>query len=123
MYGDSTVIRQRAGELREQAAQIRDQAESLIHLAGSVAWSGWSAEAMRSRCRTGAAGLRRSAGAHEDAADALDRHAAAVDRTKDLIADTERRLRRLVADAGELLIRLPAPGSLAWLATQLPGVD
>jgi hypothetical protein len=101
----------------------------------------------RHRTRDRAAALRRTAGLHEDAADALDRHAHEVDRLKDLIASIEHRVRSLVEgardrladighgildglhhvlpDAGdELLDRFapPSPGSRDWLDVELPGL-
>jgi hypothetical protein len=147
MYGDTTVIHGLARGLREQASDIRGEADRLVAQADSVHWTGLAADAMRRRTRERAAALRRSAGLHDDAADALDRHAAEVDRLKDLIAAIERRahslvegardrlaeighglvdgLRHVLPDAGdELLDRFvpPPSGSRDWLDVELPGL-
>ena len=147
MYGDTTVIRHLARELRDRATDIRAEADHLVARADGVPWSGLAADALRRRTHDRAGALRRSAGLHDDAADALDRHAAEVDRLKDLIAAIERRARSLVdaardrlaeighgildgldhvlPDAGdELLDRFvpPAPGSREWLSVDLPGL-
>ena len=147
MYGDTAVIRHLARELRHRAADIRTEADHLVARADGVPWSGLAADALRRRTHDRAAVLRHSAGLHDDAADALDRHAAEVDRVKDLIAAIERRAHALVdaarerladighgivdgfehvlPDAGdELLDRFvpPAPGSREWLGVDLPGL-
>ena len=147
MYGDTTAIRRLARELRDRATDIRAGADHLVARADGVPWSGLAADALRGRTHDRALALRRSAGLHDDAADALDRHAAEVDRLKDLIAAIERRARSLVdaardrladlghglvdgvehvlPDAGdELLDRFvpPAPGRREWLAVDLPGL-
>ena len=145
MYGDTTVIRHLARELRDRATDVRAEADHLVARADTVSWSGLAADALRRRTHDRATALRRSAGLHDDAADALDRHAAEVDRLKDLIAAVERRAHSLVdaardrladighgildglehvlPDAGdELLDRFvpPAPGSREWLGVDLP---
>jgi hypothetical protein len=147
MYGDTTVIRSLARDLRDQAADIRSEADRLMAQCEHVHWKGLAADAMRSRTRERASALRRSASLHEDAADALDHHAHEVDRLKDLIASIERKvhslidgardrladighgimdgLRHVLPDAGdELLDRFvpPPPGSKDWLDVDVPGV-
>ncbi len=151
MYGDTTVIRGLARALRDQATDIRSEADSLVTQADQVHWTGLAADALRRRTRDRAAALRRTAGLHEDAADALDHHAHEVDRLKDLIASIEHRVRSLVdgardrladighgilngvadglrhvlPDAGdELLDRFvpPPSGSRDWLDVELPGL-
>jgi hypothetical protein len=147
MYGDPSVIRGLARTMREQAADIRHEADRLVHHAESVHWTGLAADALRRRSRDRAADLRRTASLHEDAADALDHHAAEVDRLKELIASVERRVQALVAGArdrlaeichgildgirhvvpdpvDELLDRFvpPPPGSRDWLDVELPGL-
>ncbi|MCW2845801.1 MAG: hypothetical protein JWN22_3717 [Nocardioides sp.] len=147
MYGDTTVIRGLARDLREQAADIRSEADRLVGQCENVHWKGLAADAMRRRTRDRASALRRSATLHEDAADALDHHAHEVDRLKDLIASIERKvhslidgardrladighgimdgLRHVLPDAGdELLDRFvpPPPGSKDWLDVDVPGV-
>ena len=147
MYGDTTVIRRLARELRDRATDIRAEADHLVARADGVPWSGLAADALRRRTHDRAGALRRSAALHDDAADALDRHAAEVDRVKDLIAAIERRAHSLVdaardrlaeighgilhgleharPDAGDVLLDRfvpPAPGSREWLGVDLPGL-
>ncbi|MCW2795371.1 hypothetical protein [Nocardioides sp.] len=147
MYGDTSVIRGLARSLRDQAADIRAEADLLVGQADHTHWTGLAADAMRSRARERAAALRRTAGLHEDAAQALDHHADEVDRIKDLIAAIERRVRQLVDGARDRLAGLahhvtdglrqvfpdpvdhlldhfvaPQHGSRDWLDVELPGL-
>ena len=133
MYGDTTTIRALARDLRTRADEIRAVADHLAARADDVAWRGLAADAMRGHARARSAALRRTAALHDDAADALDRHAREVDRVKDLIAAIERKVRglvdaardRLVPDALEGLVHRftpPAPGSRDWLTVDLPGL-
>ncbi len=148
MYGDTRAIRRLAADLRQQADDIRVQADALVGQAEAVEWQGWAADAMRLRARERGATLRRTAASHDDAADALDRHAAEVDRLKELIAAIERRVRGLIAGARDRLADLghrllegvrgllpepvdqlldrflpPPPRHLDWLHVELPGLD
>jgi hypothetical protein len=100
MYGDTTVIRGLARGLREQGADIRAEADVLVGRAEAVPWTGLAAEAMRALSRTHAGDLRACANLHDDAADALDRHAREVDHLKDLISAIERRVVHLVDSIG-----------------------
>lgn len=147
MYGDTSAIRRLASELRHQADDIRAEADRLLGRAESVSWQGWTADAMRGHARLRVDGLHRTARAHDAAAEALDRHAAEVDRRKEAIAAIERRAHRLVAEArarlagltdqvlegagrvladplDELLDRFvpPPPGHRDWLTVELPGL-
>ena len=133
MYGDTTTIRALARDLRTRADEIRTAADRLSARADHVAWRGLAADAMRGHAHDRSAGLRRTAALHDDAADALDRHAREVDRVKDLIAAIERKVRsvldaardRLVPDVLEGLVHRftpPAPGSRDWLTVDLPGL-
>ncbi len=133
MYGDTGTIRALAARLRERAGEIRTEAARLAAHADQVPWEGLAARAMRNHAHERAAALRRTAALHEDAADALDRHAREVDRVKDLIAAIERKARgllsglkdRLVPDAlDDVLHRFvpPSPGSREWLGVDLPGL-
>ena len=72
-----------------------------------------------------AAALRRSAGRHRDAAEALAHHADEVDRVKDLIAAAERKVTRLLGDLGDLVDRFipPPPGHRDWLRIEIPGLS
>lgn len=138
MYGDTTAIRALAGRLRDQAQDIRAEADALAGQAETVPWRGLAADAMRGLARQHSGDLRCCAGMHDDAADALDRHAREVDHLKDLIAAVERRLAHLVEGAGAGLAGLatqvltgavddwldhfdpPPRGSVAWLDVHLP---
>ena len=133
MYGDTTTIRALARDLRERADDLRAEADRLSARADSVSWHGLAADAMRAHAHGRSAALRRTAALHDDAGDALDRHAREVDRLKDLIAAIERKARgiidaardRLLPDALEGLVRRftpPLPGSRDWLTVDLPGI-
>ncbi|ABL79839.1 MULTISPECIES: hypothetical protein [unclassified Nocardioides] len=133
MYGDTGTIRALAARLRERADEIRAEAARLLARAEQVPWEGLAAEAMRGHARDRVAALARTAALHEDAADALDRHAREVDRVKDLIAAIERKVRgllsglkdRLVPDALDGVLHRfvpPLPGSRDWLDVDLPGL-
>src|SRR3954453_23794093 len=113
MYGDTVVMRKRAGQLREQGADIRAAAERLVARSEAVPWrgraahprraggegGGRAADAMRERVKERAGPLRAAAHAHDTAADSLERHLAEVDRLKESIAEAERRLGGQVAEA------------------------
>ncbi len=149
MYGDTTAIRALATRLRERADEVRAEADDLAALAARVPWEGLAADAMRHHARDRAGALRRTALLHDDAAEALDRHAREVDRLKDLIAAIERKVRHLLDAAVDgavggaiggvlgtvrhhllpdaLSDRLrdfdpPLPGSREWLDVDLPGL-
>jgi len=136
MYGDTTIIRGLASALRERAEDIRGLADALRERADAVPWHGLAADAMRTHAHDRAGDLRHTATLHEDAADALTRHAGEVDRLKDLIATIERRFRALIDSArsrisslipdpvDDLLSRFepPPPGSRDWLTVDLPGL-
>jgi hypothetical protein len=147
VYGDTEVIRSRARAMRDQACEIRREADELLGRAEAAMWHGWAADAMRSHARDRVAALRRTALSHDDAAAALERHAAEVDRLKALIAALEQRFHRLVSGAkdrlaevahqpldglrrllpdpvDELLVRFSAPaaGHKEWLSVDLPGL-
>jgi primosomal protein N'' len=145
MYGDSTVMRKRAAELREQAVDLRSLADHLLNQLDAVGWSGRAAASMRLRMEERGAHLRDVAGRHETAADTLARHAEETERLKEGIADAERRTARAVGDARARLARQqqgavdgvrveptahdralldlvpPAPGHKDWLDLDLPG--
>ena len=104
MYGDTARIRALADELRDRADDIRGLADRLTARADQVPWQGLAADAMRDHARRRAAALRRTACLHDDAADALDRHAREVDRLKDLIAAIERKVRGLIESARDKLV-------------------
>ncbi len=147
MYGDTTTIRALAAGMRDRADEIRAEATRLLARAEQVPWQGLAADAMRHHARGRAAALAHTATLHDDAAEALDRHAREVDRLKELIASIERTVRRLldeIADraqgivggimggVGHVLGGLedalrgfvpPPPGDRAWLDVDLPGLS
>ena len=128
MYGDTTVIRRLAAELSDRAEEIRREADRLVARTDAVGWLGQAGEALRERVRERALALRRSAGRHEDAAAALDRHAREVERLQHLIEEIERRVRRLVEAADSWAttwlhrFEPPQAGSLGWLHVEVPGL-
>ena len=147
MYGDTTVMRKHAATLREQGADLRAMADQLVGQAEQIGWTGRAAEAMRARVRDRASHLRGCASSHEGAADALEQHLQQVDRTKDAIAEIERKAGSLVSDAQARVARveagddppgvervagdadralaaatLPPSGHRDWLTLELPGL-
>jgi hypothetical protein len=147
MYGDTTVMRKHAATLREQGADLRAMADHLVGQAEQIGWTGRAAEAMRARVRDRASHLRGCASSHDGAADALEQHLQQVDRTKDSIAEIERRATSLVSDAQTRVARahahddppgvqrtagdgdrelagatLPPSGHRDWLTLELPGL-
>jgi uncharacterized coiled-coil DUF342 family protein len=147
MYGDTDVMRKRAGQLREQGVEIRTMADHLVAQTEGISWSGRAADAMRERIRDRATHLREVASEHDTAADSLDKHLHEVDRLKDAIAGLERKATSLVADARTRVARVesyddpdgvsrtpdsgdqqlagfvpPPPGHKDWLAVDLPGL-
>lgn len=142
MYGDTDAIRLLARQLRSRADEVRREAELLCIAADTVLWVGAAASALRQVTRSRVAALRRTADLHEEAAHALDRHAATVEAIKRLIAEIERRVRVLIAAARERIAALagvvgalidplddlldrfvpPPSGHRDWLDVHLPGV-
>jgi hypothetical protein len=142
MYGDTTAIRALADRLRRQGLEIRAEADDLAGRAEAVAWSGLAADTMRLMSRQHAGDLRACAALHEDAAEALERHAREIEHLQALIAAVERRVGHLMASAagglGGLVHHLaghtlphrvghwlahfdpPPPGSKAWLDVHVP---
>jgi hypothetical protein len=144
MYGDTVVMRKRAGQLREQGADIRALAERLVSRSEAVPWRGRAADAMRERVKERAGHLRAAAHAHDTAADSLERHLAEVDRLKESVAEVERRLGSRVAEAQHRVaasayddttpdpaasdhdraladVQVPPSGHADWLHLELPG--
>lgn len=85
MYADTARIRALAEDLRERADEVRDLAARLVTSADRVPWEGLAADAMRHHVGDRAAALRRTALLHDDAAEALDRHAGRVEHLTDLV--------------------------------------
>ncbi|MDQ4051815.1 MAG: hypothetical protein M3237_03815 [Actinomycetota bacterium] len=98
----------RVGELREQGADIRALADQLVARTEALGWSGRAAESMRHRIRDRATHLRAAAAQHDTAADSLERHAHEVARVQEAIADSERKVTALVADARTRIARIEA---------------
>jgi hypothetical protein len=140
MYGDTVVMRKRAGQLREQGADIRAAAERLVARSEAVPWRGRAAEAMRERVKERAGHLCAAAHAHDTAADSLERHLAEVDRLKESIAEAERRVGGQVVEAQHHVeatsyddsaatdhdralatVTVPPSGHADWLTLELPG--
>lgn len=86
MYPDTAAIRALAGRLRERADEIRDLATGLLRSAAEVAWDGVAADAMRVHVQGRVAALHRTARLHDDAAEALLRHAREVDLAEDVLS-------------------------------------
>jgi len=137
MYGDPDAIRGLARALRDRADEIRSQAARLSASAVDVPWEGCTADAMRHHLQGQVGALFRTARLHDDAAEALDRHAREVERLQDLIAAIERRAMHLLDAArdtfsglvdkvtgDDLLDRFvpPPPGSREWLTVDLPSL-
>jgi methyl-accepting chemotaxis protein len=125
VYGDSDLVRRRVDQLRDLGADVRSLADQLVARTEALGWTGRAAEAMHARVAERATHLRAAAGRHDAAADALDRHAAAVDETKEQIADIERRVAVLTADSDDESLAgfvPPAPGHRDWLDVELPGL-
>ena len=98
MYGDTTVVRALARELREQAADIQAASVDLRAQSEAVPWTGLAADAMRRLARDHASGLAAAAAAHERAAASLDHHAREVDHVTAVIAAAERRVHQALDD-------------------------
>ena len=148
MYGDTTVMRKRADQLREQGIDIAQTADQLVAQADGIDWTGRAAATMRARIHDRARHLREAASSHESAADSMGRHVAEVDRLKDAISAAEHRASSLVQDAHTRVAQLeahqdpdgerrtpteadrtllafvpPPPGHKDWLAVDLPGLN
>ncbi|GAA4724755.1 hypothetical protein GCM10023350_03990 [Nocardioides endophyticus] len=79
MFTDTSGIRHLARRMRERAEEIRAEGAALRRRADDVPWQGRSAEAMRTHLAVRLTTLAATADLHDEAADALERHAGAVD--------------------------------------------
>jgi hypothetical protein len=142
MDADPQQIRALAHRVREQGDRVRADARDLVARSRAVEWTGLAGVAMAGQTVVHSRVLAHLADRHEQAARALDAHAAAVEDALALIAEIERRvhaavdeargrLRRFldglidaVDDADEALAHFtgPAPGSPEWLQVRLPGL-
>jgi predicted TIM-barrel enzyme len=138
MYGDATRVRALAVRLRTQADDIRVEAAELERLVARTPWTGMAADAMRAFARVQARDLLVCADLHDEAAEALERHAREVDRVKDLISGTEHRVLALVDATASRVQRVvshavpnrlerwavafaaPPHGSIEWLDVHVP---
>lgn len=147
MYGDTDVMRRRAGELREQAGDLRALADRLVAQTEQVEWRGRAAVSLTERVRERAAHLRDLAARHDLAADALESHLLEVEHLTEVIDGIARRAETLVAEARARIARArdrehphgihvlpdpedeliaafepPPPGHRDWLSVELPGL-
>jgi hypothetical protein len=123
MYGDTDVMRRRAAQLREQGVDLRTMADRLVAQTESIGWTGRAADALVERIRERAAHLRDVAGRHDTAAESLDAHLLEVDRLKDAITLTERRVAARAADGDAPAgFTPPPPGHKDWLTVDVPGL-
>lgn len=76
---DTGAVRHLAAELTERAAEIRETATDLGRRVADVPWQGVAADAMRSHADGRIAALLHAADLHDDAGEALVKHADAVD--------------------------------------------
>lgn len=89
MFTDSEAIRALAQRTRRLGEELRDEADAVLRAAGAVPWTGVAADAMRFSVRGQVRALRRCAGLHDVAAEALWHHAAEVDRHVALLRSAE----------------------------------
>ena len=123
MYGDTSVMRKRAAELREQGVDIAATADGLVAQADGISWTGRAADAMRTRVRERAAHLKEASALHESAADTLGSHLAEVDRLKEAITEIEQKADSLLTDAETPVGFVPPErGHKDWLGVSLPGL-
>lgn len=125
MYGDPHAIRRLAHDLRLTAVDLRAEGRALRGCLDDAAWTGRAAEALAALSRGRLTDLVHTATLHDDAAEALDRHAHEVEHLEDLIEGAERRFLRLLDGARGLAGRLvaPASGHRDWLSFELPWHD
>ena len=134
MYGEMVSVRARANALREIADELAGRARSLSVQSEAMVWRSHAGDAFRDQLRMVAGDIGAQAAALHGAADALERHASAVDTTKQAIQDAQRwvtaRLNdaaRTVREAGEATVgaveeaivsaarNAPVAGSRDWL--------
>lgn len=79
MLTDTSGIRHLARRMRERAEEIRAEGARVRRRADDVPWQGSSANAMRTQVAVRLISLAATADLHDDAAEALELHADAVD--------------------------------------------
>jgi len=87
MLADPDAIRGLAALLRARAAEVRDEGDRLIACSVALEWRGRAGDAMRVAVADAVGEMRTSAALHEQAADALGRHADAVESTLRLLTE------------------------------------
>lgn len=96
MLTDTSGIRHLARRMRERAEEIRAEGARVRRRADDVPWQGRSAEAMRAHVAVRLTTLAATADLHDDAAEALERHAGAVDAVAGLAGGLVHELERLL---------------------------
>ena len=81
MLADPDAIRGLAGLLRARAEEVRAEGDHLIASSVALDWRGRAGDAMRVAVADAVGAMRTSATLHDQAADALNRHADAVEST------------------------------------------
>jgi uncharacterized protein YukE len=96
MLTDTTGIRHLARQMRERAEEIRAEGARVRRRAEDVPWQGRSAEAMRTHLAARLTTLAATADLHDTAAEALERHAGAVDAVAGLAGSVVHKLESLL---------------------------
>jgi len=96
MLTDTTGIRQLARRMRERAEEIRAEGARVRRRAEDVPWQGRAAEAMRTHLAVRLVTLAATADLHDDAAEALEQHAGAVDAVAGLAGGLVHKLESLL---------------------------
>ena len=87
MLADPDAVRALAAMLRARATEVRHEGDYLIASSVALDWRGRAGDAMRIAVADAVGEMRASATLHEQAADALHRHADAVESTLHVFAD------------------------------------
>ena len=99
MVGNPEQIRAVAARLRREAEQVR-AVSGRVGATRGIAWRSAAADAFRERVSEAVHGERRSAQLLDDAAGAVDRHAAAVERVLDELARLARAAQEVAGRLG-----------------------
>lgn len=103
MLTDTTGIRHLARAMRERAEEIRAEAALVRRRTDAVPWRGRAADAMRAHIADRLAALKATASLHDDAAEALELHAGAVDAVAGLAELAGDAVSRGVHELGSIL--------------------
>ena len=125
MYGDPQHLRVLAHRLEEEGHRIDASATRLRRSAATVRWESTAGGLMRRRAEDQVRSMQEVARRYAEAADALCRHAGAVEQQLDRIRRVEERVRRLGAGLEHLAgalgggrpggLPLPTTGHRDWL--------